>query len=414
MHGLCTMVRVCRCIYFEEVKHPDQNMYIRKERYFPMKILIVGAGIGGLALAAHLQRDGHEITIVEKAEGVNHVDYIMTLWSNSRNALAPFNVHEHLEGIGLPLEREVIRDQTGAILTTLDYRSLTASYGPVLLPFHSDLHSLLREMTASIPIHFGTTLCTLKHEQQGVSVSLSDGTQMQFDLVVGADGTHSGVRKLLFGQGGISYSGLTLWLSVMPRGEQSLAEPTDLFGKGKYVGLFPSSTGKVSTLFLASAPAGHTVLAEQRIAHLREQFGSFGWMVPDVLHSMHDPATVFQEDIHQVSLETWYQGRVVLLGDAAHAVSPTAAMGAAMALEDAFVLSEELRGGRGTHVEAALAAYVSRRKLRMEKIQQTANFLLWVASIKHAPMVLLRNTGMRFLPPAFLLRDMKEILDSPM
>lgn len=245
-----------------------------------MKIVIVGAGIGGLALAAHLQRDGHEIIIIEKAEETNRIDYVMALWSNGRNALAPFHVLERIDDIGLPTEYEVIRDQTGTILTTLEYHSLTKRFGAVLLLFHSDLHKLLQEMTACIPISFGTTLCTLKHELQGVTVTLSDGTQQQLDLVVGADGTYSSVRELLFGQGGISYSGLTMWLHMMPQKGVSVAHPTDMFGKGKYVGLFPSATGKVSTLFLASVPAEDVVSADQHIAYLRKHFGTFGWRVP--------------------------------------------------------------------------------------------------------------------------------------
>ena len=112
--------------------------------------------------------------------------------------------------------------------------------------------------------------------------------------------------------------------------------------KEESVGVFPTKGEQLGILFLASMPAREPDLPEERIAYLRERFGDFQWIVPTILQPLHDPATIFADDIDQVVLERWYRGRVALLGDAAHAVSATTAMGGAMALEDAQVLAEEL------------------------------------------------------------------------
>ncbi|HZU01331.1 MAG TPA: FAD-dependent monooxygenase, partial [Ktedonobacteraceae bacterium] len=131
----------------------------------------------------------------------------------------------------------------------------------------------------------------------------------------------------------------------------------------------------------------------------------------DILQSMHDPKEIFYDDIDQVLLDTWYRGRVALLGDAAHAVSPTAAMGGAMALEDAHVLAEELRLVDATQVKQALANYVARRKPRLAEIRQTSDFLVWLASVNRPALVFVRNAVMHLIPPALLLKGMEEILE---
>jgi 2-polyprenyl-6-methoxyphenol hydroxylase-like FAD-dependent oxidoreductase len=189
-------------------------------------------------------------------------------------------------------------------------------------------------------------------------------------------------------------------------------EPNDLFGEGEYVGVFPTRSQQLGVLFLASTPAKEPDLPEGRITYLRERFGNFGWIVPTLLQSLHDPAAIFSDDIDQVVLETWYRGRVVLLGDAAHAVSPTTAMGGAMALEDAHVLAEELHQVDAADVEQALARYVTRRKPRIAQLQQTSDFLVWVASIERPIVAFVRNTVIHLLPSSFLLQGMEPMLET--
>jgi FAD-dependent urate hydroxylase len=224
---------------------------------------------------------------------------------------------------------------------------------------------------------------------------------------VGADGIHSHVRNMLFGDEGFTRSGLRMWLSMLPCRQVLLSEPNDLFGEGRYIGMFPTKDGALGVLFLATVDAQERGIPER--AHLRELFGDFEWLVPDILQSL--PTEIFYEDIDQVWLDTWYRGRVALLGDAAHAVSPTAAMGGAMALEDAHVLAEELRRVDAAHVEQALAAYLARRKPRVAEIRHTSDFLLHLAAVQNPALVFfVRNTIMHLIPSEFLLRDMEKIL----
>ena len=376
-----------------------------------MKVLIVGAGFGGLALAAYLKRDGHAVTMVERKKDRKQMGFVIGLWSNGMHTLEPFGVVERIRNISIPVTQELIRDKTGTVLAKMDYHHLIDRYGTVFLLHHADLHEILRELTDHLPISFETTVSALDEKQQSIAVTFSNGTQEEFDLVVGADGIHSHVRQLLFGNEGFSYSGLKLWTYMAPAGQEKLAEPNDLFGEAEYVGIFPTRGEQIGVLFLATVPAEEPDVPEERIAYLRERFADFRWIVPDILQSMHDPKEIFFDDIDQVWLDTWYRGRVALLGDAAHAVSPTAAMGGAMALEDAHVLAEELRLVDATQVEQALSNYVARRKTRVAGIRQTSDFLIWLASVNQPALVFVRNAVMHLIPPAFLLKGMEEILE---
>jgi FAD-dependent urate hydroxylase len=373
-----------------------------------MRVLIVGAGFGGLALAAYLQRDGHSVMVVDKGKDRTPAGFVIGLWSNGIHTLEPFGVVERVRAVSIPVTREFIRDKAGTMIATIDYRPLAKRYGTVFQMLHSDLHDILRDLVQGVCLRFETTVVAFEERPQSVMVALDDGSQEEFDLVVGADGIHSHIRHMLFGDDGFSCSGLRMWLSMLPCRQVLLSEPNDLFGEGRYIGMFPTKDGALGVLFLASVDAQERDIPERRLARLKELFDDFEWLIPDILQSM--PKEIFCEDIDQVWLDTWYRGRVALLGDAAHAVSPTAAMGGAMALEDAHVLAEELHQVDAAHVEEALAVYLARRKPRVAEIRHTSDFLLHLAAVENPALVFVRNTVMHLIPSEFLLRDMEKIL----
>lgn len=376
-----------------------------------MKILIVGAGFGGLALAAYLRRDGHVVSIVECRPDKPYSGFILGLWRNALYTLEPFHVIERLQACSFPVVTEMIRDKHGQTLATMDYQPLIERFGPVYLLLHADLYALLRDVTHDVPIRFETTVQRLYDALQGVQVMLSDGSQDTFDLVVGADGVHSQMRQMLFGDDGSSPTGVRLWLYLTPSGTVRLDEPNNLYGEGEYACLLPTKGGRTGVEFLAAVREDDPDPPASTIASLQSRFADFTWRIPDILRSMQHPEDIWQYNITQVTLDHWYRGRVALLGDAAHAVSPMTTMGCAMAFEDAHVLAEELHSVDTPQIEHALIQYESRRKPRVEEIHHTSDFLLWWTSMKEHGLVEVRNMSMRFAPSSMLLRDMTEIIN---
>ena len=376
-----------------------------------VNVLIVGAGFGGLALAAYLRRDGHSVTIVDHKKNRQYKGFVMGLWRNGLHTLEPFGVVDRIHSLGYAIVEEMDRDKTGTILTIRDYRNLVKHYGPVFNILHADLYTILQELAEGVPICYETSVHALEEQPEAVSVSLSNGLRGEFDLVVGADGLHSWVRTYLFGNEGLAYTGVRMWFSMLPPGMIRLTEPNNLYGEGEYACVLPTESGKVGVEFLAAVPGEEPDLPEERISMLRSRFDDFGWIIPNILHSLHDPKEIVSYPIQDVSLKRWHRGRIVLLGDAAHAVSPTVTMGCAMALEDAHVLTEELRLVDSAHIEEALSSYVTRRKARVGEIHHVSDFVLRWTGMKEHVMVFFRNIGMRLVPRSMLLFSMEEIID---
>lgn len=378
-----------------------------------MRILIVGAGFGGLASAAWLLRDGHRVTVVDCKQNRPLDGFTLGLWSNGMRALEPLGVADRIHAHGLPLYEEFIRDKTGKILAEMDYRPFIAKHGPILEVLHADLYAILQDLAHGASICYETQVESLENGGSIVKAQLSNGLSGEFDLVIGADGSHSRMRDSLFGAEGAISTGVRIWFQLLPPGVLRLSEPNNLFGEGEYVCALPTMDGHVGVEFLAVIPDGEPNPSEGRLAYLRERFNDFDWFVPDLLAALEPTRHMPSFDIEEVTLARWTAGRIVLLGDAAHVVSPTTTLGCSMALEDARILAEELRQVDEGSVEQAIACYEARRKPRLEHVRETGNFLLWWMSIHKPGMTLLRNLGMRLAPPATLLGDMGEIVSAP-
>src|SRR5947208_1298461 len=123
-----------------------------------MRVLIVGAGIGGLALAAHLKREGLQPVVIERATNWQQPGYVISLWSNALQTLVPFGFSHRIEGVGLRPSGEVIRDHTGEIVKHLDYREVIEKHGPLALLLRADLHQALRGLVEGVPVRLGITI----------------------------------------------------------------------------------------------------------------------------------------------------------------------------------------------------------------------------------------------------------------
>lgn len=243
----------------------------------------------------------------------------------------------------------------------------------MILLRRADLHRVLRDLARAIPIHLGMVLQAVEERGDGVEVTFGDGSRATFDALVGADGQLSQVRALRFGPGGVTYTGATSWLYMAPPVVAFPEEINDLFGQGRYIGAIPDGNDRLCPYFMLQAPARRPDPPERRVQVLRREFADFGWAMPALLTSMDDPGAIYHPDIYGVSLDRWHAGRVALLGNAAHAFVP--GFGAAMALEDAWVLAEELRTVGRSGVERALASYVDRRRPRIARVRRSSTFL---------------------------------------
>lgn len=333
-----------------------------------MRILIVGGGIGGLTLCAFLRKNGLEPVLIEREQEWKTIGYVLGLFPNGYNVLADIGAAASVRAEAVELTSFTIKDGEGKAIRTTDFRALIEEIGPILEVERDHVHQVLREINESADIRMGTTLRALEQDAGSVYATFEDGKEEVFDLVVGADGINSQVRKIIFPEAAKQYSGFTLW-GTWIQGIQDLPRnPVNYFGDRAMVGIFPDKDpSRAGVLFMLPAPPKAFDRTKCR-EHLQRYFSSMGGEVPAVLQALPPSDEIYHNDDDEILLSQWHAGRIGLLGDSVHALSPILGMGASMAMEDASVLSQELM--RADTIEKALERYGRRRLPRVQFLSQ--------------------------------------------
>jgi 2-polyprenyl-6-methoxyphenol hydroxylase-like FAD-dependent oxidoreductase len=314
-----------------------------------MRIVIVGGGIGGLSLARELSLRRIQVTVFEKAATLNPVGAGIIMNPNAMRVLEKNGLADEVRRESWPYLTRETRDAAGRLLATRDYRPLYESgklaQGALVHRAH-----LLDVLFRSLPpgtVNFGSSIRNLQ--------------SVQADLLVGADGIHSQVRRDLFGDYKPRYMGYRSHRLVMEN-VAGVRCFTEYLGRGQRIGLVPVSEKRVYVWTTFNSRKEHSPGAD--LARMFSQFTHepvrrlFGALPP--------PQSIITTEIEELWVESWHNQKAVLLGDAAHAMTPNIGQGAGMAMEDARVLAEELASG--AFMERALANYVRRRKPRVETV----------------------------------------------
>ncbi|MGW0503751.1 FAD-dependent monooxygenase [Micromonospora sp. NPDC003241] len=319
----------------------------------PLRILVVGAGIAGLAVARALRLAGFRPDVTDKAPPGELADAGLYLPGNAARALRRLDLDDPVRPYGQVIHRQRFLDAGGVPLCEVDLDTLWAGVGECRAMPRADLHRVLLSGAGGAVRH-GAEVRTIDLLTNTVGVTFIDGTQTEYDLVIGADGPRSSIRALAALGGPPRPAGQVVYRGVVRDGP-AVRDWTALLGQRSGILVVPIGAGR---LHCYADEAGSAPPADPR-ARLRELFGDYGGPVPEVLDAL---GTVHASVTDEVELGRWHRGRVLLVGDAAHATAPTLSQGAAMALEDAVVLAESLRAAGS--VEAALTAYESRRRPR--------------------------------------------------
>ena len=349
------------------------------------RVLIVGGGIAGLALAPMLARTGAEVEVAERERARRAAGTGIYLPGNAARALRALGLEAQVASRAVEIARQRFYDHRGRLLCEVDVAELWAAVGPCLAVHRAELHALLREAADDESIRTGLAVERLAQRDGIVSVEFSDGTSGEYDLVVGADGIHSAVRRLTFAPTAVPRPvGQVGWRFLAPRPAE-VSTWSVMLGRGTALLTVPLAGDRLYCYCDVVSAYDDDTPERGPAERLSELFAEFAEPAATLLGALDAAADIHVSTIEEVALDHWVDGRVVLIGDAAHATSPNMAQGAAMALEDALVLTTCLHSIPA--IPDALAAFQARRRPRTE----------WVRAQTH------RRDHTRYLPPT--IRD---------
>jgi 2-polyprenyl-6-methoxyphenol hydroxylase-like FAD-dependent oxidoreductase len=367
-----------------------------------MRVLISGAGIAGLSLGLCLSEKGHDVVICERSPALRDAGYMIDFFGPGYEAADRLALLPALRTIHRPVQWLTFVDRDGRTRLRLPYPALRERlFGGQHFNFmRGDLERVLYNATSATVI-FGREINSIESGPGRVRVRLSDGTVDDVDLLVGADGIHSRVRALLFGPAESYLRRLgydTAAFICEGRGAYAnlAGSLTTLTVPGRQVGAYPTGDGHVAAFFIHRAvrPEGdYSAIAARE--ELQRTYGDLGWVVPRLLEETGRVRDIYFDAVAQVVMPAWSTGRVVLVGDAAYAVSLVAGQGASLALAGAFLLAQALEDS-GLDVEAALKAYEARLRPSVERKQAAARSTAgWFVPDTQAKIAL-RDLALRF------------------
>jgi 2-polyprenyl-6-methoxyphenol hydroxylase-like FAD-dependent oxidoreductase len=371
----------------------------------PSRILIVGGGIAGLALGRALRTQGFMPEIIERMRSWPDGGAGLYIPGNGVRALAELGLADQVLARAVRLSHQRILDYRGRRLAEVELAKVWGHVGVCVGIARGELHRILIDGAAGVPLRLGVTVTTLTQGADHVVVTFDDGSRGTYDVVVGADGIHSSIRQLVFGAVPPRYLGQVSWRFLVDR-SAAIETWTAMLGPRRVFLTLPVGPNRLYC-YADLVAAGTTDPARGDLDRLASLFSEFAEPVPSLLTELQSFDAIHFSPIEEIVLEAWVRGRVVLIGDAAHATSPNMAEGASMALEDALVLAQMLATHRTA--PAALSAFTERRRARVSWVQLRTHRRDRVRSLP-API---RSLALRWAWTALYRRDYRPLLEQP-
>ena len=375
-----------------------------------MKVLIVGAGIGGLAAAIALRRAGIDVEVFERAPRLLDVGAGISLWPNAIKGLDQLGVGSAVRAAGVTSYNGGIHTWRGTLLAPADADEIRREFGaPVVIVHRADLLATLHRAAGPENVRLGITATGFREDADGVSLELAGGHTARGAALIGADGIGSLVRGRLFPAVSPRFAGQKAWRGVVgfvaPPGAGFWGET---WGAGARFGLVPMVDDRVYWYATCNAVEHEPETPDGRKAELLRLFGAWHAPIGELIAATEEGA-ILRNDLYDLPpMRTWTRGRVALLGDAAHATTPNLGQGGCQAIEDGVVLARAL--SQAIDVPAALQEYEAQRIARANRIIALSRRIGVVGNWTHPVARGLRDVLTRLTPRWARLRSLRPII----
>ena len=341
-------------------------------------VLISGAGIAGCCLAWWLEKYGYAVTLVEQAPKPRAGGYVIDFWGLGYDVAEKMRLLDELGRHDLKIEEFRVVDRQGRQISGFDQGALGALTGGRLMsiPRSALALSLYRAVEHRVAVRFGECVTRLEESPSGVDVQFRTGAPAHFDLVVGADGLHSAVRQLSFGEESRFERFLGYYVAAFSIDDYRHRDPHAYVTYGEPGRqIWRITVGEHGTVFLLvfadKNPALPIQDASQQKDILARLYAQSGWEADEMLQALQATTDLYFDRVSQIVMPRWSRERIALIGDACACPSLLAGEGSAMAMAEAYTLAGELQAANGDHVRA-FESYEGRLRPYVERKQKGA------------------------------------------
>jgi 2-polyprenyl-6-methoxyphenol hydroxylase-like FAD-dependent oxidoreductase len=372
----------------------------RRRDHLLVRVIVVGGGIAGLSAAIGLRRSGHEVIVLERAPRIDPIGAGLTLFGNGMSALDRLGMRNAVAAQGAPAKRSAILTWEGRVLSQVPRDLLEGT----IAVHRADLQHELA--AAAGEVRLGAEIAAVEQHDDGVVARGADGREESGDLLIGADGLRSVIRSAI-ADARARYAGYTAWRGVSPLPVEA-GRLTESWGVGERFGLVDIGRGRTYWFATKNAPEGGPDEPGGKKAEILRRFS--GWHEPiAAIADSAEEGAILRNDVYYLEpLPRWSEGRVVLVGDAAHATTPGVGQGAAQAIEDAVVLADRL--ARSGDLAAALGEYESIRRPRAEAVLKLSRRADRAAQLASPLGWRLRNAVVRRSPERAQRRQLEPLV----
>jgi 2-polyprenyl-6-methoxyphenol hydroxylase-like FAD-dependent oxidoreductase len=329
-----------------------------------LRALIIGGGIGGLAAAIALRRIGWDAAVFEQAPELRESGAGLTVWSNASRALRILGRLDALESVSARLDRGEVVTCTDSPLAAISLSDIARRLdGPIAGVHRADLLRVLGDGIDRKTIWLSARFQRCEQDASGVTAIFADGRTERGDVLVGADGIQSQVRAQLIGDP-LRYAGYVGWLGAATFGHPRLRPGVSVwtFGRGGQFGFVPIGASRYFWFATSAVVLAELEALGSHRDELLSRFGDWHEPIPEFIAALDETKIIRTPIYDRPPVRRWGTGRVTLLGDAAHATTPTLGHGACLAIESAVVLAQHLR--TSATLDRALRAYEHERQQR--------------------------------------------------
>lgn len=369
-----------------------------------MKISIIGAGIGGLTTALALQQSGKQVTVYEKTPQLKPAGAGIAMAGNAMQVFEKLGIRQNIEDVGHLISDFYITDFALNTLSHTNIIPLEQKYGVRNIAIHrADLQKILAEAVGYENIQFGKRLSAIE-EKHGYQLTFDDGFSAQCEVLLGADGIGSFVRKTMFAPSHIRDAQQKCWRGVcdviMP--EKYHHRAYELWGKGKRFGFVNIGQGK--TYWYAVM---NTHLVKDN-TNLLQAYADLPQDMLYLINATPKERIILNDIIDLLPINKWSKDKIALVGDAAHATTPNMGQGACQAVEDAFVLGKLFQ--KNDDVEAIFSQYEQLRRAKVANIVKTSWHIGKISQWENPIAVWSRNLLFKTLPNTLSLKQLEQVV----